>query len=71
MKAAKRVNDLGKPFLVCWPWITVSAFPDIIMEFTKSKIPFYSMPEKAIKAAEAMARYSEFRACADKLLKKI
>jgi acyl-CoA synthetase (NDP forming) len=61
VKAAKRVMELGKPFLACWPWITMSAFPEIIKQFTKNKIPFYSMPERALKAAEAMAKYSDFR----------
>ncbi len=58
--AAKKVVELGKPFLACWPWITACAFPDIIKQFTKNKIPFYDMPEKAIKAAQATARYSEY-----------
>ncbi len=58
--AAKKVVDRGKPFLTSWPWITMSAFPEIIKKFIKNKIPFYNMPEEAIKAAEALVKYSEY-----------
>lgn len=58
VKVGKRVNQLGKPFLSCWPWITISDFPEIIEIFSKEKMPFFFAPENAVGTLDAVVEYA-------------
>lgn len=57
VKAARSIKQFGKPFLTCWPWITISDFSQIVKLLSEEKIPLFFDPENAVRTLDKVVQY--------------